>query len=143
MFELHPQLAQDCITVGDLPLSRVLLTNDAQYPWLILVPRREDVTEIFELSEGDQRQLHTETTAVAHALKDAFGADKMNIAALGNMVSQLHVHVIVRYRGDISWPAPVWGKFPAVHYTDEARQQRLDTLRAVFDKDFNFTEVEL
>ena len=109
MFELHPQLAQDCVTVGDFPLSRLLLMNDAQYPWFILVPRRRGITEIFELNQQDRDQLHDEVLSLTQALKDGFAADKMNVAALGNMVSQLHVHVIARYRDDPSWPAPVWG----------------------------------
>lgn len=143
MFELHPQLAQDCIPVADLPLSRLLLMNDSQFPWLVLVPRRPEVTELFELSDADQAQLHQEMSNLGKALKDAFNADKMNIAALGNMVSQLHIHVIVRYRDDPAWPAPIWGKFPPVRYEGEALQQRLEQLRAVLGKNFDFVEADI
>ncbi|MDF9616201.1 HIT domain-containing protein [Pseudomonas entomophila] len=119
MFTLDSRLQQDSLVLGDLPLCRLLLSKDANYPWFILVPRRPDVSELFELDEADQRQLWEETTALAEALKDAFAADKMNIATLGNVVSQLHMHVIVRRHGDAAWPAPVWGKVPAVDYTPE------------------------
>lgn len=118
MFTLDSRLQQDSLVLGDLPLCRLLLSKDANYPWFILVPRRADVSELFELEEVDQRQLWEETTALAEALKDAFAADKMNVAALGNVVSQLHMHVIVRRHGDAAWPAPVWGKVQAIDYTD-------------------------
>ncbi|UAW97528.1 HIT domain-containing protein [Halopseudomonas nanhaiensis] len=142
MFELHPQLAQDCIAVGDLPLSRLLLMNDSQFPWLILVPRRREVTELFELSAADQAQLQAEMSGLGQLLKDTFNADKMNIAALGNMVSQLHIHVVVRFRVDPVWPAPIWGKLPPVRYEGEALEQRLAELRAVLGKHFNFVEAD-
>ncbi|MCG8292319.1 HIT family protein [Pseudomonas entomophila] len=119
MFTLDSRLQQDSLVLGDLPLCRLLLSKDANYPWFILVPRRADVSELFELDEADQRQLWEETTALAEALKDAFAADKMNVATLGNVVSQLHMHVIVRRHGDAAWPAPVWGKVPAVGYAPE------------------------
>lgn len=143
MFELHPQLAQDCIAVGDLPLSRLLLMNDSQFPWLILVPRRREVTELFELSAVDQAQLQAEMSGLGQVLKDTFRADKINIAALGNMVSQLHVHVIVRYRDDPAWPAPIWGKLPPVRYDSETLDERLGQLRAVLSKHFNFVEADI
>lgn len=141
MFELHPQLAADGIVIGDFPLSRLLLLNDSQYPWFVLVPRRQGITEMFELSEADQLQLHQEVMTLGRGLKHAFAADKMNIAALGNMVSQLHVHIIVRYRDDPAWPAPIWGKSPAVPYSEDARQQRLDKLKPLLNDDFVFAEV--
>lgn len=125
MFTLHTQLAKDCVVLGDLPLCRVLLMNDAQYPWTILVPRREDVAELFQLSRIDQQQLLQETNSVAAALAGHFNADKMNIAALGNVVPQLHLHVIVRFRGDAAWPRPVWGVQPAQPYDDAALAARL------------------
>ncbi|MDF2180714.1 HIT domain-containing protein [Neptuniibacter sp. CAU 1671] len=130
-FELHPQLQADCIVLGDLPLCRLLLMNDANYPWFILVPRRAEVTEIYHLSGKDQIQLTRESSFVAETLADAFAARKMNIAALGNMVPQLHVHHIVRYEKDPAWPGPVWGKVPAQPYTDEkieSIRQRLELL---------------
>lgn len=125
MFELHTQLVKDSVTVGDFSLCRVLLSNDAQYPWLILVPRRADVTELFELSHMDQQQLLSEIGDVSSAMAGHFCADKMNVAALGNMVPQLHVHVIARFIDDPAWPRPIWGVHPAQPYTEEALQQRV------------------
>ena len=116
MFSLDPRLQQDTLAVGDFPLCRLLLMNDAQFPWLILVPRRADVSEVFDLDAADQLALWQETTALATVLKDGFAADKMNVATLGNMVSQLHMHVIVRRREDAVWPAPVWGRHLTGHY---------------------------
>ncbi|MCQ9616092.1 HIT family protein [Paenalcaligenes niemegkensis] len=119
MFSLHPTLAADTIEIGELSLCKVLLINDQQYPWLILVPKRPDISEIFELNAEDQQQLWTETTAVAKALSVYSKADKMNIATLGNMVPQLHMHIIARHKSDAAWPAPVWGKVPAKPYSAE------------------------
>ena len=95
---LHPQLDRDTANLGDLPLSRVLVINDANYPWLLLVPRRPDITEVIDLDEVEQAQLMTEMTRVARALRDATACHKLNIAALGNAVPQLHVHIIARFR---------------------------------------------
>ena len=128
MFELHTQLIKDSATLGDLPLSRVLLCNDAQYPWLILVPRRVDIVELFQLTRIDQQQLLDEISTVSAALAGHFRADKMNIAALGNVVPQLHVHVIARFTNDAAWPRPIWGVAPAQPYGDDALQQRLAEL---------------
>lgn len=128
MFELHTQLIKDSATLGDLTLSRVLLCNDAQYPWVILVPRRADVVELFQLTRIDQQQLLDEISTVSAALAGHFRADKMNIAALGNVVPQLHVHVIARFNDDPAWPRPIWGIAPAQPYGDEALQQRLAEL---------------
>ena len=123
MFLLHPQLAQDSIVMGDFPLCRMLLMNDASYPWLILVPRRPAIREIFELSAADQLQLLKESSHLAEVLHRVFQADKLNIAALGNMVPQLHIHHIVRYRSDRAWPRPVWGLFPAQPYSARALKE--------------------
>ena len=128
-FTLHPQLAADTFAVGDWPLSRVLLMNDAQFPWLILVPRREALREIYELSLPDQQQLLRESSTLGLALMDMFAGDKLNIGALGNMVPQLHVHHIVRHVGDPAWPSPVWGRLAPQPYTETARDQRLAMLR--------------
>ena len=141
MFTLDSRLQQDCLLVGDFPLSRLLLMNDAQYPWFILVPRREEVSELFQLDAGDQRQLWLETTLLAETLKDTFAADKMNVATLGNVVSQLHMHVIVRKRADAAWPAPVWGRHPAVAYTAEQVEALKQKLRLVLTENFRFAEV--
>lgn len=108
-FKLHVRLAADCIKVGRLPLSLLLLLNDARYPWFVLVPQREGISELFQLSEGDQQQLCRESAQLSLHMKQAFHADKMNVAALGNLVPQLHLHHIARFRSDPAWPGPVWG----------------------------------
>jgi diadenosine tetraphosphate (Ap4A) HIT family hydrolase len=113
---LHPQLDRDTASIGDLPLSRVLIVNDANYPWLLLVPRRANIVELIDLDEVEQAQLLTEVTRVARALRTVTKCDKLNIAALGNVVPQLHVHVIARFRSDAAWPKPVWGVAPPRPY---------------------------
>lgn len=113
---LHPQLEKDTIVIGKLPLCHVLLMNDANYPWLILVPAGDEVTEIYHLSEDDQSQLAKESNTVLAWMSKEFNADKMNVAALGNVVPQLHIHHIARYTNDPAWPAPVWGKVKASPY---------------------------
>jgi len=123
MFKLHPRLAEDTLLVGDFPLCHLLLMNDASYPWFILVPRRAGVREIFELEQRDQQQLLKESSQLSQLLSKLFHADKLNIAALGNMVPQLHIHHIVRYQTDQAWPNPVWGMFPAQPYTERAQQE--------------------
>lgn len=125
MFALHTQLAKDCVLIGDLPLSRVLLMNDANYPWLVLVPRREEIVELFQLPRIDQQQLLDEVAQVSAALAGHFRADKMNIAALGNIVPQLHIHIVARFRDDAAWPRPVWGTVPAKPYGDDALYERI------------------
>lgn len=124
MYTLHPRLAEDCVVVGDLPLCTVLLSRDSRYPWLILVPRRAGVREVYELSEEDQWQLCRESSAVARVMADHFQAQKMNIAALGNQVPQLHIHHIARYESDPAWPGPVWGVLPPQPYEDDALESR-------------------
>ncbi|HSC85320.1 MAG TPA: HIT domain-containing protein [Pseudomonas sp.] len=140
MFTLDSRLQQDTLTIGDFPLCRLLLMNDAHYPWFILVPRREAVSELFQLDTADQQQLWLETTRLAETLKDAFVADKMNVATLGNVVSQLHMHVIVRRREDAAWPAPVWGKHPARSYEAAQIAAIRERLRLVLTGDFCFAE---
>ena len=109
-WSLHPQLAADTHAVGDLPLSRVLIIKDANYPWIILVPRHAEIREILDLAPEDQSCLMAEITRTGAALKEISGCDKLNIAALGNVVPQLHVHIIARSKSDPAWPHPVWGK---------------------------------
>lgn len=140
MFALDPRLEQDTLPIGDFPLSRLLLSNDSNYPWFILVPRRADISELFQLEMADQQQLWRETTRLAETLKDSFDADKLNVATLGNVVSQLHMHVIVRKREDAAWPAPVWGKHPARPYTAEQVEAVRKRLRLVLSDDFTFVE---
>lgn len=124
-FSLHPQLAKDCIAVGQLPLCQLLMMNDTQYPWFILVPRRAAIREIHELPPPDQQQLLAESSALGAALMSAFAGEKLNLAALGNMVPQLHLHHIVRHSSDPAWPRPVWGAVPAVAMSATEIQRRL------------------
>ncbi|MBP8184786.1 MAG: HIT domain-containing protein [Pseudomonas sp.] len=138
MFTLDPRLQQDTLVIGDFALCRLLLMNDAQFPWFILVPRREEMSEVFQLDIADQRLLWQETSELAETLKDTFAADKMNVANLGNMVSQLHMHVIVRRRDDAVWPAPVWGKLPAQPYSAEQLAAVMAKLRMALADDFSF-----
>lgn len=140
MFALDPRLEQDTLPIGDFPLCRLLLSNDSNYPWFILVPRRADISELFQLDSQDQAQLWRETTGLAELLKDSFDADKLNVATLGNVVSQLHMHVIVRKHEDAAWPAPVWGKHPAKPYMVEQVAVIRERLRLVLTDDFTFLE---
>ena len=128
-FVLHPQFAADTVPVGDLPLSRVLLANDANYPWLILVPRRPALVELIDLEENAQAQLLAEIDAAARALKAITECEKLNIAALGNVVPQLHVHVIGRRHSDAAWPKPVWGAVPPIAYIPAMRDGFVAALR--------------
>jgi diadenosine tetraphosphate (Ap4A) HIT family hydrolase len=128
-FALHPQLAQDTVAIGELRLCRLLLSKDANYPWLLLVPRRPGITEIIDLDAWAQARLMIEIADVSHALRDITQCDKLNVAALGNMVPQLHVHIIARRKGDAAWPRPVWGVAPAVAYGDNEMKTLIDALR--------------
>jgi diadenosine tetraphosphate (Ap4A) HIT family hydrolase len=128
-WSLHPQLERDTTPVGDLPVSRVLIMNDANYPWLLLVPRRRDVSEILDLDAIEHAQLMTELVGVGHALKTVTQCDKLNIAAIGNLVPQLHIHVIARGRSDPSWPRPVWGAIPPAAYATDERERLIAALR--------------
>jgi len=140
VFVLDARLQQDTVSVGDFSLCRLLLSNDSNYPWFILVPRRPDISEVFQLSSQDQLQLWQETTALSLKLKQLFNADKLNVAALGNVVSQLHMHVIVRFREDAAWPAPVWGKHPAKPYTAAQLSALRERLQQLLTDDFQFAE---
>ena len=131
-FKLDKRLANDCFVIGDFPLSRMLLMNDARYPWFILVPKVAGIEEIFQLPESVQAQLLKETSYVSEKLKDVFAADKMNVAALGNIVRQLHMHIVVRKRDDFAWPSPVWGQGDAVAYNDAQIRSIRERLETVF-----------
>ena len=128
-WSLHPQLAQDTVPVGDLALSRVLLANDANYPWLILVPRRAGLVEIIDLSGHHRFELMDEIADGARALKSITECEKLNIAALGNQVAQLHVHVIARRHSDAAWPKPVWGTAVPSAYHPAVRDGLIGALR--------------
>lgn len=143
MFVLDTRLQEDTLLIGDFPLCRLLLSNDSNYPWFILVPRREGISELFQLDDHDQQVMWRETTTLANVLKTLFAADKMNVATLGNVVSQMHMHVIARYSSDAAWPAPVWGRHPARPYSEADVQELRDKLRGVLGSDFIFSEGEL
>src|SRR3989304_7326085 len=110
IWSLHPQLEADTVAVGDLALSRVLIIKDANYPWLILVPRQPGVTEILDLDTAVRAQLMDEIAQAGAALKEITACDKLNIAALGRVGAQLHIHIIARHKSDAAWPMPVWGR---------------------------------
>ena len=129
-FQLHPQLEKDCFVIGQLPLSTVLMMNDQQFPWFILVPMQKELTEIYHLAANDRQQLLTESCLLAETLQSLYQPDKLNIATIGNIVSQLHVHHIVRYRHDLAWPSPVWGKFPALTYSEVQAEAEISRIRS-------------
>lgn len=128
-FALDPRLAADTRLVVSLSLCDVLLTDDARYAWLVLVPRRRAMTEVTELSDQDQATLWREVSHVAVALRAAVPCEKINIGALGNIVRQLHVHVIARNTGDAAWPGPVWGHGKATAYASSRREALIAQLR--------------
>ena len=128
-WSLHARLKEDTIDIGDLPLCRVLVIKDAHYPWLMLVPRRPEIVEIIDLNEVEQAQLMTEISRVSRALKDITKCDKLNIAALGNVVPQLHIHIIARRGSDVAWPRPVWGIAPPLEHDAEEVQAFISALR--------------
>jgi len=118
-FSLHPQLQQDTIELTEFPLCKLLLCNDSNYPWFILVPKIADAQELYQLSWQDQQQFLNESSMLSEILMQTFNGDKMNVAALGNVVEQLHIHHVVRYKSDICWPKPIWGQQKAIPYTTE------------------------
>ncbi|MBY6017676.1 HIT domain-containing protein [Halomonas denitrificans] len=120
MFSLHPRLDADTLLLGTLPLCQVRLHRDSRYPWLLLVPMRADLTEIHHLSEADQQQLMRESCQVASLMEQALKPDSMNVGALGNVVSQLHIHHVARFEGDDAWPGPIWGALPTKPYEPDA-----------------------
>jgi diadenosine tetraphosphate (Ap4A) HIT family hydrolase len=123
-FALDQRLARDALVVGDMALSRVLLMNDARWPWLILVPRREGLVELTDLDAADRALLIEEAAGAALFLKACGEADKINFGALGNVVRQFHLHIVARAIGDVGWPGPVWGQGTATPY-DEAKAREL------------------
>lgn len=139
-FELDPRLAKDTVHVADWKLCKVLLMDDAQFPWLVLVPRRASVYELDDLDLEDRTRLMHEIQRAMKTLRAVVDCDKLNIGALGNIVRQLHVHVVVRRRDDAAWPGPVWGHGPAHHYMPEARDKLVNALyREGYDSVEDFT----
>lgn len=132
MFHLDPRLEKDTVVVASLPLSRLLLMRDARYPWLILVPERPDLSELHDLDAADRARLMEEIADTSRALQRLYAPDKINVGALGNIVRQLHIHVIARHIGDPAWPGPVWGMGDAVPYApedlDQTRERLADAL---------------
>ena len=129
-FALDPKLAADSVAVAELPLSDVRLMDDARFPWLLLVPRRAGAVEIIDLEKPDRAALFEEINAVSQALRTATACEKLNVAALGNQVKQLHVHVVGRFAGDAAWPGPIWNTGAAVAYTAEARGRLIGSIRS-------------
>lgn len=140
MIKLHPQLKKDCIVIGQFELCSLLLLNDANYPWFILLPNREKIKELHQLSVTDQQQFMKESMCLSQCLEQIFHPDKLNIAALGNIVPQLHIHHIARFIDDTCWPAPVWGQIDAIPYTNdkskEIIKQMLSALSAIKNLSF-------
>ncbi len=128
-FSLHPTLAADCLPVGQLPLCQLLLMNDARYPWLILVPRLPGLRELFEVPVPERTQLFNEIDQVSQTLLHLFEPDKLNVAALGNQVPQLHLHLIARFHQDAAWPQPIWGRGAPQPYNEAQAQARLQALQ--------------
>jgi diadenosine tetraphosphate (Ap4A) HIT family hydrolase len=128
-FQLDARLAADTLSVAEWKLCRLLLMDDARFPWLVLVPRREGLVELDDLAEDERTQLMRETTRAMEVLRGVVECDKLNLGMLGNIVRQLHVHVVARREGDAAWPGPVWGHGPALHYLPEARDRLLADLR--------------
>ncbi len=129
MFTLDERLQKDTRVVGRFELCLLLLHRDCNYPWFILVPQREGVTEIHHLPTAEQQLLLVESAIVAESLETLFLPDKLNIAMLGNIVAQLHIHHVARFKDDISWPGPIWGAAAASEYEPQTMEQRLDSMR--------------
>lgn len=133
-FTLDPRLAADTLPVVDAPLCSIRLMNETRYPWLILVPRRAGLRELYELTDTELRQFWTESAAVSRALMQVTEGHKLNVAALGNVVAQLHIHHVVRSPDDAAWPKPVWGVHPPVAYTAAAAMAFIEKIRAALDR---------
>tara|TARA_X000001036_G_C20252938_1_gene632932 strand:- start:97 stop:525 length:429 start_codon:yes stop_codon:yes gene_type:complete len=133
-FLLNEKIFNDTNLICELPLCKFLLMNDSNYPWFILVPRRSNIVELFDLSKEDRNQLDYETVEVSKFINNSFKPNKINIATLGNIVSQFHVHIIARFSNDKAWPEPVWGKFPPEKYTSSEVKVILNKSRVLLEK---------
>ena len=131
MFKLDEQLQKDTVKIASFALCEVLLAKDANYPWLILVPRRDNLSELHQLEADDLAMFWDESAFVCKHLEVHYQAHKLNVAALGNVVSQLHVHHIVRYHTDPAWPKPIWGVLPSKSYSDDELEVTVNSLRAL------------
>ncbi|WP_318516808.1 HIT family protein [Photobacterium leiognathi] len=140
-FTLHPRLESDTTVLGDFPLSRVLLSKEALGPWIILVPRVDELREIHHLPEQDQFQLMRESSAVATLLENDYQAEKINVGALGNLVPQLHLHHIARFSNDIAWPGPIWANTDGTQRSDELQAALAEELRAELSQIEGFSAI--
>ncbi|WP_318432332.1 HIT family protein [Photobacterium leiognathi] len=140
-FTLHPRLESDTTVLGDFPLSRVLLSKEALGPWIILVPRVDELREIHHLPEQDQFQLMRESSAVATLLENDYQAEKINVGALGNLVPQLHLHHIARFSNDIAWPGPIWGNTDGTQRSDELQAALAEELRVELSQIKGFSAI--
>jgi len=131
-FVLDPRLYEDCIEITNLKLSKMLLMNDCRYNWLILVPRREKISEIHHLNTIEQQLLFDEITRTAEFLEKEFCPTKINIGAIGNIVSQLHIHIVARNEGDPAWPNPVWGHSLSVAYDKDIAKELVGKIKKAF-----------
>lgn len=138
MFELDMVLERDSLWVGDFSLSQLRLINNSHVPWFILVPRRTEVEEIHHLQPEDRVQLMAESCLLAEMMQDVFAPDKLNVAAIGNKVRQLHLHHVARNVDDPCWPEPVWGQIPALSYTEEELASILLKVRGLLAEDLTF-----
>ena len=132
-FQLDPRLEKDTFYIGDLPLSRVLLTNVVNFPWIILVPKVPEVSELFELSSEQQNQYLNESNFLLQEMSVLYKADKMNIANLGNMVPQLHIHIVARYQDDDAWPGPIWSFQNTENYSKNLAKIEIDKIANLID----------
>ncbi len=132
-FKLAPQLKVDTVEICDLPLCKVLLMNDSQFPWLILVPRRASITELHQLENDDILQAQRESLMISKLMMEHFKGDKLNTGALGNVVSQLHLHHIVRFKADPVWPKPVWGNIKAINYSGDEQTKLKHLLKKLIE----------
>jgi len=133
-FKLDPQLKSDTIELGSLSLCKVLLMNNAQLPWVILVPQRPNITELYQLKQSDISQAQNESLMISKLMMDHFNGDKLNTGALGNIVSQLHLHHIIRFKTDPVWPKPVWGNIEAKPYSQEQLTEISSSLKNLIQK---------
>jgi diadenosine tetraphosphate (Ap4A) HIT family hydrolase len=132
MFTLHERLKADTLDITRLRLSRVLLMNDSSFPWLVLVPERENIRELYDLDEKERSLLIEEITLSARIIEHLYKPDKINVGALGNLVPQLHIHVIGRFESDRAWPGPVWGAGPAQPYGDDEKERTREKFERAF-----------
>lgn len=133
MFKLDPQIEADTFHVADFPLSDLRLMNNKTVPWLMLVPKKTDCVELTDLTEAEQKSLMGEVNILHRVLSD-YQPDKINVGAIGNIVSQLHVHVIARFKNDSVWPSPVWGKIESNPYSEQERDGEILRIRSLLKK---------